>query len=355
MESKPRIIWITQFPLSNVSFGAITQQLLHPLKDKYDFYCLSFGYDGQPLDVGYTILPFSSSTHIDFYWKEIKPDLVVLFHAVVALPKIMAMGRFQEPSILYVPVEGHRVPPSYLPYFQHFDRIITPSKWSQDALARDKINAEIIPHGVNADFYPPYERKNEAFTYGYLGSNDMRKQVTAILDAFAKVKGKKQLNLATPIQGYMDLGEISKELNIVPKFQKAMGRGLAVTADKVREFYYGLNAYVGLGTEGFGLPALEAGGTGIPNIAMDYGASREVLGNAAMYVKPVTTQLCPLGRIGICDFKDVASAMQYLKEDENECKKLGQNGIARVKKFPWDIPVKQIDKIIQEELDARKQ
>lgn len=353
-EKKPRIIWVTQFPLSGVSFGSVSQQLLMPLAKKYDIYCLSFGYDGQPLNIGYTILPFSSGSHIDFYWKEIKPDLVVLFHAVVALPKIMSMGRFAEPSILYVPVEGHRVPPSYISYFQNFDRIITPSKWSQDALARDKINAEILPHGVNANFYHPYERKNKTFAFGYLGSNDMRKQVTAIMDAFARVKGSKQLNMATPIQGYMDLAEISKELNIVPKFQKALARGLPVTADKIREFYYTLNAYVGLGTEGFGLPGLETASTGIPNIAMDYGASKEILGNSAVYVKPVTTQLSPLGRIGICDFKEVASAMQSLKEDENECKRLGKNGVARAKKFPWDIPIKQLEKILEEELNARK-
>jgi glycosyltransferase involved in cell wall biosynthesis len=353
MESKPKIIWITQFPLSGVSFGAVSQQLLMPLTNKYDIYCLSFGYDGQPLDIGYTILPFSSGSHIDFYWKEIKPDLVVLFHAVVALPKIMSMGRFAEPSILYVPVEGHRVPPSYISYFQHFDRILTPSKWSQDALARDKINAEILPHGVNADFYHPYERKNEAFTFGYLGSNDTRKQVPAIMDAFARVKGPKQLNMATPIQGYMDLGEVSKELNIVPKFQKALGRGLPVTVDKIREFYYGLDAYVGLGTEGFGLPALETASTQIPNIAMDYGASKEILGNSAVYVKPVTTQLSPLGRIGFCDFKEVADAMQALKEDENECKRLAKNGVIRAKKFPWDKPIKRLDEIIQEELNGR--
>lgn len=354
MESKPKIIWITQYPLSSVSFGAITHQLLTPLSKKYDIYCLSFGYDGQPLNLGYTILPFSAGSHIDFYWKEIKPDLVVLFHAVVALPKVMAMGRFAEPSILYAPVEGHKVPPSYHSYFQYFDRILTPSKWSQDALARDKINSEILPHGVNADFYHSFDRKNEAFTFGYFGSNDMRKQVTAIMDAFALLKGKKQLNLATPIQGNMDLGECSKELKIIPKFQKALARGLPVTADKIREFYWSLNAYIGMGTEGFGLPPLEAASTGIPNIAMNYGASKEVLGNSALYIKPVTTQLSPLGRIGIVDYKEVAKVMQYLKEDENECKKLGQKGIERAKKFPWDIPIKRLDKIIEEELNARR-
>jgi glycosyltransferase involved in cell wall biosynthesis len=132
-----------------------------------------------------------------------------------------------------------------------------------------------------------------------------------------------------------------------------MGRGLAVVPDKIKEFYYGLDAYVGIGTEGFGLPALEAASTGIPNIALDYGASREILGNSALYIPAVSTQLTILGRIGIASIKDLTLAMQTLIDDENECKKLGKNGIARAKNFPWDKPLKRLDQIFEEELDAR--
>lgn len=350
MDDRKRIIWITQFPLSNVSFGVVTHRILSSLSIKYNFYCLSFGYNGQPLNInGYVILPFSNTSEIDFYWKEIKPDLVVLFHAVVALPKVMQLGRFQEPSILYVPIEGYRVPPPYINYFTYFDRILVTSNWSKRALARDKIDSEVVYHGVDTNFFKPFVRNNEKFTFGYLGSNDLRKQVPTIMDAFSRVKGKVQLNLATPIEGYRNLGDVARELNIEPKFQKALGRGIPVSMEKIRDFYYTLDAYVGIGTEGFGMPNLEAASTGIPNIALDYGASREILGDSALYLKPITTHLSELGRIGIADSKMLAKLMQELVDNRKLAEDLGKKGIERAKMFTWEEPIKKLDKIIEEE------
>lgn len=349
--NKPKIIWITQFPLGGVSFGGISHKLLSELAGKYDFYCLSFGYGGQPLNIGgYTILPFRSGTDIDFYWKEIKPDLVFLFYSFVALPKVMMSGRFSEPSILYVPIEGRKLPIKYHTYLENFDRILTTSKWSKDALERDDFNAEVLYHGIDTEFFSPFERKNKKFTFGYLGSNDFRKQVPKIMKGYKTIKGKKALNLATPISGYVDYGDLAREFNITPKFQKALGRGIPVTVDKIRFFYWGLNAYVGMGSEGFGLPALEAASTQIPNIAMDYGASKEILGKCSLYVKPVTTTFTPLGEMGVVRDKDVAKAMQYLLDDPNEGIRLGKLGRKRAKQFPWEKPIRRLEKIIEEEL-----
>lgn len=353
---KPKVIWISQDPLSGVSFGAITYQILSRMSSKYNFYALSFGYNGQPLNIGgFAILPFRSSSEIDFYWKEIKPDLVILFHSFFALPKIFGgMGRFEEPSILYVPIEGYRLPIEFHSYLTNFDRILVPSKWSKDSLARDQFDAEVLYHGIDTEYFSPFERKYNNVRFGYLGSNDIRKQVPKIIKAFKAVQGKKELHLATPVQGYVNYGEIARQLGIVPKFQKAMARGLPVTIDKIRLFYYGLSAYVGLGTEGFGLPALEAASTQLPNIAMDFGASREILDKSSLYVPAVTTQFTPLGEVGMCRDQDVAKMMQYLLDDLNERKRLGKLGRKRAKEFPWEKPIKRLDQIIQEELKYGK-
>jgi len=354
-DGKARIAWISQYPLSGVSFGAITHQYLSRLSQKYNFYCLSFGYDGQPLNIGgYVILPFRSQSEIDFYWNEIKPDLVVLFHSFFALPKVMARGRFSEPSILYIPIEGPRLPIQYQSYLENFDRILVPSKWSKDSLERDQFNAEVLYHGVESDYFTPFDRHNKKISFGYFGSNDIRKQVPKIMKAFKLLKGNKQLNLATPIHGYLDYADVAKELGIVPKFQKAYARGLSITVDKIRFFYWGLDIYVGMGTEAFGLPPLEAASTEIPNIAMDYAASPEILGKSALYVKPVTTDYTPLGEMGVIDEKDLAKVMQYLLQDENERKRLGKLGRERAKEFPWEKSINQLDKTIKEELKIGK-
>lgn len=355
MEEKSRVIWITQFPLSGVSFGIVSYILLSSLSDKYNFYCLSFGYEGQPLKVNnFTILPFRSSTEIPFYWKEINPELVVLFHSFFALPKMFGTGRFKEPSILYLPIEGYRLPQSYHSYLQNFERILVPSKWSKDALARDYFESEVIYHGVDTSFFKPIERKHSKITFGYLGSNDLRKQIPTLIEAFSMIKGKKQLNLACPIKGYVNFGDIARELKVVPKFQKALGRGIPVNPAKIRDFYYTLDVYVSLGTEGFGLPALESAATGIPTIAMNFGASKEILGKSALYVEPCTTQYSPLGKVGVVDAKEVAYLMQYLLEDRNERERLGKLGIKRAKQFSWENPIRKLDKILEEEIKYGK-
>lgn len=352
MEEKPKIIWITYSPLSNVSFGVVSRILLANLDKKYDIYCLAMGYEGTYLRIGnYTVLPLANSIQLDFYMQEIKPDLAVLFYALPALAKIMEKP-FNVKSIYYIPVEAPFVPKKYHNRLKYFQRLITTSKWSQESLRKSGFEADIVYHGVDTSFFVPKERNNEKFTFGYLGMNDFRKQVFVIMQAYATLKNKAELHLATPIKGYVNLDEFAKELNIVPKFQRAMARGIPVSPDKIREFYYTLDAYVGIGTEAFGLPALEAAATGIPNIALNYGSSPEILGDAAIYVDPCTTQwTSDLGFVGIVNPKDLAKKMKMLIEDKDLCGELGKKGIEQAKKFKWQDAIKKLDKIIEEELN----
>lgn len=350
MEDKYKVAWITYSPLANVSFGVVSRTLLTGLGEKYNVFCLSLGYEGTPLRLGnYSVLPLENTAQLDFFLTEIKPDIIVLFYALPALTKIVEKP-FQYKSIYYIPVEAPFVPKKYHNKLRFFNRLITTSEWSRESLRRSGFDADIVYHGVDTSFFVPIERKNQKFTFGYLGINDFRKQVPTIIEAYSMIKEKAELHLATQVEGYANLIEVSEEFQVVPKFQRALARNVPVQPEKIREFYYGLNAYVGIGTEAFGLPSLEAAATGIPNIALNYGSSPEILGDAAIYVEPCTTQWTELGKVGIVNPKDLAKKMEELLENESLCKDLGQKGIQRAKMFKWEDAIKKLDNIIMEEL-----
>lgn len=75
--------------------------------------------------------------------------------------------------------------------------------------------------------------------------------------------------------------------------------------------------------EGFGWPPLEAMACGTPVVASDAGALPEVLGDAALLVKPA-------------DFAGLAMAIGRLLDDQNLHAEMMERGIRRARHFSWD-------------------
>lgn len=75
--------------------------------------------------------------------------------------------------------------------------------------------------------------------------------------------------------------------------------------------------------EGFGLPVLESMSAGVPVVASDIPAIREVAGGAATLVPPG-------------DAIGLAAALGAVWDDEAERSRLVTSGIARVERFSWD-------------------
>ena len=75
--------------------------------------------------------------------------------------------------------------------------------------------------------------------------------------------------------------------------------------------------------EGFGLPAVEAMALGVPVVAADRGALREVVGDAGVLVDPDDTAA-------------FAAAMRRVLEDGSLRRDLTARGIARSRTFSWD-------------------
>ena len=87
--------------------------------------------------------------------------------------------------------------------------------------------------------------------------------------------------------------------------------------------------------EGFGLPLLEAMASGCPVITSNYGAMKEVTGNAAYLVNPRSVS-------------GIAYAMQRVSTDKKLAEILKKKGLKRAKQFSWRETARKTLKVYEE-------
>lgn len=354
------IVFITDSPLMGTSFGVVTDQLCKRLSKEYNIFVLGIGYQGYPLNYhGYTILPLRDHSQIDFYLKKLKYDLSIVFHSWYVFSEIHKLRSpvlFSKTlPLLYIPVEGTPIPQNGKESLPDFKRIIVTSKFSHDIMRKNGIKTDIVKHGVDTQIFYPSGKEVKPFCFGYLGQNDIRKQVPRILRAYKKVldkysSSKFNIYLHTKAKHQYDLPGIARQLGIVPIWSESCSYDLPISEEKIAEFYRSLSAYVSPATEGFGLPALEAAASGVPVIGLDHGAVPEILGNAMLKVKMEGMFETNVGKIGLIDEDDLALKMDKIYYDHKLRKRLIEKGLHITKEYNWNDSVKKFKMILEEEL-----
>ena len=348
---KQHLLLISDFPLRGTSFATVSLNLFSKLSEKYDIDVLSLGYMGVPLNIyGLRMLPLDSISQVGFYNKNIKRDLTIVFHSFYFLEKL-GIGTFPSRSLLYIPVEAKKIPNRFRPLLQRFDRVITPSMYSQEVLGVAGIKADVLYHGVDTDFFKKDDKVPQESMFGFLGLNDMRKQVPKIIEAYSRLNiGDQDLLVSTTSEGAYDIPSVYSDFGLSPRFVANKFVNLPSTPDGILSFYQKIKAYVQCSSESFGLPSLEAASCELPNIALNHGASREILGDASLYVEPVAFLDTNLGPIGIPDVDQLTECMRQLLEDPSLRKELGLKGRTIAYKYNWEEAVRKLDGILEEEL-----
>jgi glycosyltransferase involved in cell wall biosynthesis len=182
------------------------------------------------------------------------------------------------------------------------DRVIAISEAGREEIishyrvARER--TRVIPLGIDEEWFSPQDAdvtaqilKKRNLDRGYflfVGTLQPRKNIGMLLDAYerlpAKLRAERQLVIvgkygwnAEDVRARLEGGLSSGRcvwLNYVPR-------------DELRHIYAAAGAFVFPSlAEGFGLPVLEALASGLPVIASDLPALREVGGAHALYVRP---------------------------------------------------------------------
>lgn len=170
----------------------------------------------------------------------------------------------------------------------------------------------------------------------YAGSVKPQKNVSRIIEAFAVLRGDLENHPRYKDLRLVIIGEdISKYPNIrravvqsrVEKLVRFMG---FVPAEALQAFYRSAEAFVFPSLyEGFGLPPLEAMASGIPVVASGVSALPEVVGNAAMIVKPENVF-------------DIARGIREVLLDEDLRCTLVERGYEQVNRFSWSNTARQV-------------
>ena len=220
-------------------------------------------------------------------------------------------------------------------------QIIAVSHQTADDLVRlwgvDEARVRVAPNGVDARFVPNRAAQVEEFRQAralparywfYLGTLEPRKNLTVLLDAFARWRQAAPFAASQP---HLVLAG-GKGWYYETIFAQVAALGLTewvhfpgfVPEAELPQWYRAAELFVYPSRyEGFGLPVVEAMACGTPVICSDAPGVREVAGNAAIQVAPD-------------DVEAWVAALTVAATQPARLAAMREAGLARAKQFTWE-------------------
>lgn len=228
------------------------------------------------------------------------------------------------------------------------DQIITISESSKRDIMRlfgvDSEKITVTPLAVDTSFFKPgSEADIEKITMEYdlndnfvlfVGTIEPRKNVPALVRAFSSIARNVPHHLVIAGRHYKGWDDVQKEIDASSVKDRIKVIDF-VTSEELTALYSAADLLAWPSVyEGWGLPPQEAMACGTPVIVSNGGALPEVVGTAGSVVDFSTETLSD--RFDDVAFeKSFASEMERLLLDAEERKRMGIEGLERVKKFTW--------------------
>ncbi len=217
-------------------------------------------------------------------------------------------------------------------------RVVTGSRTTAEDLKRlfgaSEARLRVIPHGVHAEFLSAGDPAIDAALRArlgidgpyllHVGNHKPHKNAEGLLKAYQLLvhDGRGPVPPLLMVGGFPPDGELARRA-------RAMGLGGAIRClghverRELAAVFRGATVFVYPTLyEGFGLPVLEAMACGVPVVAGDVPAIREVAGDAAMRVNPR-------------DVVELVAAVRHLLEQPELQGHLRDRGRARAVEFSW--------------------
>lgn len=345
--SKPRIVWDMTFAARSLTGTRVhTQNLFQHL-------CTRGDWDMQqicdPRNGGKSKLKANAQS-IAWLWsgleKELRRAQPALFHAAAYL------GPRRAPCPMIVNVFDT----TYLTYPRDFDwkwrfyartviphtvkraaAVITDSEMMRANIVRvyqvPPERVHVIPPGIDAEFHPITNEHTIAAMrtrYGlgqdyllYVGERHPRKNLPALLAAFARVRRKfptLEFAIAGPRRTTDEFTRALNEFNV----RDAVRELDFVPSSDLPALYAGARAFVFASKlEGFGMPPVEAMACGTPVIAAPNPPLPQVLGDAAQFARDDSPEA-------------LAAEISRVLDDDTLANALRARGVARAREFTWE-------------------
>jgi glycosyltransferase involved in cell wall biosynthesis len=223
---------------------------------------------------------------------------------------------------------------------KHARKIITISQFSKNELLKyyqakpEKI--AVVYNGYNDDlFHSHYEDKHLASVleaYGierpfifYIGRLEKKKNIAALVEAYALARQNYNLRHKLYLIGDASFGydEIKYLINEFRLVNEVVATGW-VEERHIPYIFAGADAFIfPTKYEGFGIPLLQAMGSGTPIVASAVAAIPEIAGDAALLFNPN-------------DVNDMSEKIAEIVQSETLRAKLKVAGLKRVKQFSWE-------------------
>ena len=352
-----RVLWVSDSPTSPSGFGAVTRAV-----------CRRFAERGHSVEiVGWQTRGFTRRWHgipvhpvrndvfgadaLLGYLYRFRPDFVITLADVwwmsfVADPPVQ---RYLDLSgtrwVLYYPIDAAdpsgRLPDGWISMLETADVPVAMSRFGVDVSAACGVEAAYVPHGCELDVFRPPDDKDEAKAQlGYEGRfvvlsdarNQPRKLLARTLDiarAFAAGKEDVVVHMHTdpdddasssPLYNYRvgaDVAALGLQdvVRFTGNFRMRSSEGLSL--ERLGALYSAADAHLLCSWgEGFGLPTLQAAAAGVVPIAVDYSASRELVGDHGFAIPPESTVLDEFGLVRcLLDREQAADALELLYRD----------------------------------------
>lgn len=359
--SRLRVDILSQHPALSLSYSRVAREIGSGLR-RYGLNVRWLGVAPAETSIGVDahvvyVPSIDTHAHVERALDADRPDILMtigdpwMFSGVPAICRARAI-RWAS----YFAVDAAPFPDEWRGWLDACDVPVVFSAFAHQTIGRTDVR--VVPHGVDLSVFAPRDRDAakravgvEGFVVGTVAANQQRKNLPALLCAFARfAKGKHdrvQLYLHTTIDGpCWDLASIARRLGIDDLVRATVNhdplRGLSDA--ELATVYNSFDAFV-LSTmaEGFGLPILEAQACGIPTLATDCTACSEILPDPFQRL-PLRATLVVHRNLehAVVDEDAIAGRLEQLYGDASLRERVASRGATFARAFTWERCVEEI-------------
>ncbi len=385
-----KILWVSDSPTSPSGFGAVTRAVCRRLVER-GHHVEIVGWQTRGAVTRWEGIPvhpvrrdlFGSDVLLGYLMRT-RPDFLVTLADVWWLSFLAdpPVQQFLDLSgsrwVLYYPVDGAdpegRLPPSWVRMLEAVDVPVAMSRFGVAVTRASGLECAYIPHGCELDvFRPPADKHGAKARLGYEdrfgvlsdARNQPRKLLPRLLDVFARFAADKDDVLlhmhcdpdddaamselyAYRLREDVELLGLGDKVRFTTNFRMRTSGGL--DEEQLAAIYQAADVHLLTSWgEGFGLPTLQAASAGVVPIAVDYTASRELVGRHGFAVSAESSVLDEFGLVrAFLNREGAATALGRLYRDPAELADRSRRSREFALSYGWDALADRWEQVLLE-------